>query len=97
MSEQDRGAISVNRWADSAADVRNGIECGWPIWFRQVTGITWGRLINSEYLNFELFDYWIGPDYPHQPASADENYPAERRPRLLQLLNRINAIEEAKP
>lgn len=63
-----------------------------PVYFRQIGGVTWMKIRENVaslagHPNFEIFEYWLGDDYPKLPGSADPNYPAEMRPKLLAVLN----------
>lgn len=68
-----------------ADPINNALASSQPVYARQIGGITWMRVIN-DHRDFDLFEYWVGPDHPIQPASVDPDYPMHMRPKLHRVL-----------
>lgn len=49
--------------------IKDAIASGTQVRFRQKGGITWCA-VNPEHINVDIFEYWIGNDYPRQPESV---------------------------
>lgn len=68
-----------------ADQISDALANSQPVYCRQIGGITW-MTVSNEHRDFDLFEYWIGPDHPVLPASVDPEYPESMRPRLLAIL-----------
>lgn len=68
--------------------INNALASSQPVYCRQIGGITWMRVTNDHW-DFDLLEYWVGPDHPIQPASVDPDYPMHMRPKLREVLNAV--------